>query len=266
MNDLTKIWVWLTTGLLGDLLRPILTFVIGYVAIRFALKFLKTLLEKSKLEAAAHNLVISVVRTVLYILLILAILSGMGVDVTGVVALASVLTLAVSLALQNMLSNVVGGFTIIYNHPFRAGDFVEVAGQAGTVQEITMAYTRLLTPDNKTISIPNSAVVASQISNFTSAGTRRVDIAVSASYDEDSQKVVDALVQAGTVDKVLLDPAPFAAVDTYGESTIHYTLRVWAKAEDYWDVYFLVTKRVKDIFDEHGVRMSYPHLNVHLDK
>ena len=129
-----------------------------------------------------------------------------------------------------------------------------------------MTYTMLATPDNKLISIPNSAVVAAQIVNYSAAESRRVDVNVSASYTVPTQKVIDALVIAGTVDKALLDPAPAAFVSAYGESAIAYTLRVWVKSADYWDVYFQINQRVKDIFDEQAIAMTYPHLNVHIDK
>ena len=181
-------------------------------------------------------------------------------------ALASVLTLARSLALQNIVSNIIGGFTILYTRPFHSGDYVEIAGQGGTVKEINMTYTMLSTPDNKLISIPNSAVVAAQIVNYSAAETRRVEVVVSASYDAPIQKVLDALIEAGTVDKVLPDPAPRAVISSYGESAITYSLRLWVKNPDYWDVYFLVNQRVKTIFDEQDIAMTYPHLNVHLDK
>ena len=202
----------------------------------------------------------------MYILLGLIVASTLGIDVTSIVALASVLTLALSLALQNMVSNIIGGFTILYTQPFHSGDYVEIAGQSGTVQEINMTYTKLATPDNKVISIPNSAVVAAQIVNYSAMDTRRVEICVSASYDVPTQKVIDALALAGTVDDVLLDPAPVAVITGYGESAIQYSLRVWVKTEKYWEVYFLINQRVKQIFDEQGVTMTYPHLNVHLDK
>ena len=176
------------------------------------------------------------------------------------------LTLAVSLSVQNALTNVIGGITLLYTKPFKSGDYVEIAGQGGMVKEINMTYTMLATPDNKLISIPNSAVVAAQIVNYSAAETRRVEVLVSASYDAPTQKVLDALIQAGTVDNVLLEPAPFAAVTAYGDSAIQYSLRLWVKNEDYWDVYFAVNQRVKDIFDEQGITMTYPHINVHLDK
>lgn len=129
-----------------------------------------------------------------------------------------------------------------------------------------MTYTMLATPDNKLISIPNSAVVAAQIVNYSAMDTRRVSVEISASYNTPSQKVIDALALAGTLDNVLLEPAPVAVITGYGESAINYSLRVWVKTEDYWDVYFAINQRVKRIFDEQGVAMTYPHLNVHLDK
>ena len=257
---------FLGAGLLGLIFKAVLTFLVGYVIIRLVMRAVTAALQKSKLEKAAHTLILSLCSTVLYVLLGLIIAKGMGIDITSIVALASVLTLAVSLALQTMLSNVVGGFTILYNHSFHSGDVVEVAGQTGTVKEINMAYTILTTPDNKVISIPNSAVVGSQIVNYSTSDTRRVDFSVSASYNVPTQKVLDALVLAGTVDNVLLEPAPFSAVDSYGDSAINYILRVWVKNADYWDVYFDVNKRIKDIFDEQDVEMTYPHLNVHVEQ
>ena len=239
---------------------------LGVLAVRVVLKVLEKTLQKSKLEKAAHTLIVSLTKAALYILLGLIVASSLGIDVTSIVALASVLTLALSLALQNMVSNIIGGFTILYTHPFHSGDYVEIAGQGGTVKEINMTYTVLATPDQKIISIPNSAVVAAQITNYSEAETRRVEVVASASYDAPTQQVIDALVQAGTVDKVLLDPAPMAVITSYGDSAINYSLRLWVKNADYWDVYFQVNQRVKDIFDEQGIQMTYPHINVHLDK
>ena len=248
------------------LLPAVIQLVIGILIIRLILKLVNAALEKSSLEKAAYSLIASLVRIALYLLLGLIVASSLGIDVTGVVALASVLTLALSLSLQNMLTNVIGGFTLLYTHPFHSGDFVQIGDQSGTVQEIGMTYTKLTTGDNKLIAIPNSTVVSAQIVNFSAADTRRVEVTASASYNDPTQKVLDALVLAGTVDNALLEPAPKAVITGYGESAINYSLRLWVKTSDYWDVYFEVTKRVKDIFDEQGISMTYPHLNVHLDK
>lgn len=260
-------WKTLLGGaFLSRFFSALLIVILGVLAIRVVLTVLRKTLERSKLEKAAHSLILSLVRAGLYLVVFLSAASALGIDVTGIVALASVLTLALSLSLQNMASNVVGGFTILYNHSFHSGDFVEVAGQAGTVKEINMTYTVLITADNKMISIPNSSVVASQIVNYSAQETRRVEIAVSAGYDAPVQKVLDALVQAGTRENVLEDPVPQAVVTAYGDSAISYSLRLWVKTPDYWDVYFAVTQRVKEIFDEQGITMTYPHLIVHMEK
>ncbi len=251
---------------LGKVLPAVIIVVIGILATRLLLKIVTAALEKSKLEKAAHSLIKSVLRIVLYVLLALIAASSLGIDVTGVVALASVLTLAVSLSVQNALTNVIGGFTLLYTKPFVTGDFVEIAGQSGTVREVGLTYTKLTTGDNKMVSIPNSAVVSAEIVNFTVTGTRRVDITVSASYDVPVEKVLEALKEAAQVSTALPDPAPFAAVKNYGESAIEYVLQVWCASGDYWATLFETNQRVKTLFDAKGVAMTYPHLNVHLDK
>lgn len=257
---------FLQSSFFKKLSAAVVILVIGVLIIRVLMRLIEASLSKSRLEKAAHSLILSLAKAAMYILLFLIAASTLGIDVSSIVALASVLTLALSLSLQNMVSNIIGGFTILYTHPFHSGDYVEIAGQGGTVREINMTYTVLAMPDNRVVSIPNSAVVAAQIVNYTSADSRRVEIDVSASYDAPTQKVLDALVQAGTVDSVLLEPAPAAVITGYGDSTISYNLRVWVKPADYWDVYFLVMQRIKEVFDQQGIEMTYPHLNVHLDK
>lgn len=257
---------FLQSSFFKKLSAAVVILVIGVLIIRVLMRLIEASLSKSRLEKAAHSLILSLAKAAMYILLFLIAASTLGIDVSSIVALASVLTLALSLSLQNMVSNIIGGFTILYTHPFHSGDYVEIAGQGGTVREINMTYTVLAMPDNRVVSIPNSAVVAAQIVNYTSADSRRVEIDVSASYDAPTQKVLDALVQAGTVDSVLLEPAPAAVITGYGDSTISYNLRVWVKPADYWDVYFLVMQRIKEVFEQQGIEMTYPHLNVHLDK
>jgi small conductance mechanosensitive channel len=260
------VWAFLQQPILIAVFKFVIIAVVGTLLIRIVNRTLKKILENSKLEKAAHSLIKTLVKTVLYILLGLILASSLGIDITGIVALASVASLAISLALQNMLANVIGGFTLLYTHPFSSGDYVEIAGQSGTVQEVGIAYTRLTTPDNKLVSIPNSAVVAAEIVNYTVTGTRRVDVNITASYDADPDVVVGALLEAAQDDRVLADPAPFAALTAYGDSAISYTVRVWTKTEDYWDVYHKINRGIRDIFREKGIEMTYPHLNVHLDK
>lgn len=265
----TKIEQWILNqgmNLAGTVLKTVIIAVVGILIIRLVMKLMNKALEKSHLEKAAYSLIKTLARTVMWVLLALILAASLGIDVTGIVALASVATLAVSLALQNLLANVIGGFTLLYTHPFGSGDYVEIAGQSGTVREVGIAYTKLITPDNKVVSIPNSAVVAAQIVNYTVSGTRRVEVAVSASYSAPVPEVEAALKEAAAVEGVLTDPAPFVSVTDYGDSAILYVIRVWTKTDDYWDVHFAITHRIKEMFDAKKIEMTYPHLNIHLEK
>ena len=267
MMDLIKSWlIGFVSSAAYKVVPFVIVLVVGVIVIKIVMTILDKTLKKINMEKAAYSLIRSVVRTVLYLLLGLIAASRLGFDVTGIIALASVLTLAVSLSVQDLLTNLIGGFTLLYTKPFRSGDFVEIAGQSGTVEEIGMTYTKLVTPDNKVISIPNRSVVAADITNFSVTGTRRVDISISASYDASTEQVIAALYEAGKVDGALADPVPFAAVDKYGDHAVSYVLRVWAKMENYWDVYFAVNEKVRRTFADSGISMTYPHLNVHLDK
>lgn len=251
---------------LAQILPSLILLLAGILCIRFSMQLVAKALEKSKLEKAVHKLITSAAQILLYALLALIVASKLGLDVTGIIALASVATLAISLALQNALANVFGGFVLLSTHPFHSGDFVEVAGQSGTVQEIGLTYTKLITADSKLVSIPNSAVTSAQIVNYTAIGIRRVDITVSASYNAPLDTVLAALKQAAQVPTALEEKAPFAAVKNYGDSAIEYILQVWSTADDYWTTLFTVNANIKAKFDEAGIEMTYPHLNVHLDK
>lgn len=265
--NLIVTWINVALGfLLKTLLPALLIAAVGVIAIRLLMKLLSAALEKTKLEKVAHGLIKSVAQVILYLLLGLIVASSLGIDVTGIVALASVLTLAVSLSVQSALTNLIGGFTLLHTKPFKVGDFVEIAGQSGTVTGIGLTYTKLATADNKTVSIPNSAVVAAEIVNYTAAGTRRVQVNVSAAYSCPVEQVLEALQEAAKVPTALDSPAPVAAVSQYGESAIGYVLFLWCKAEDYWATQFEANKNVKAVFDARGIAMTYPHINVHLDK
>lgn len=266
---LVRIHSWLSS--VGDyvlerVLPAALMLLIGILVIRLVLQIVQKCLDASRLEKAAHSLIKSLIRVLLYLLLGLSVASGLGIDVTGIVALASVLTLAISLSVQNMLTNVIGGFTLLYTKPFHSGDYVDVGSDSGTVTEIGMTYTKLLTADNKLISIPNATVVAANIVNYSVTGTRRVAVKIRVAYCEPSQKILDALVQAGTVDKVLMDPPPTAVIAGYTQTAVEYSLRVWTKTEDYWDVTYIIHENIKNIFDAQKIKTAYPQMHVHMEK
>ena len=247
-------------------LPALLILMIGIVVITVLRRLIKKILKGSKLEKAAHSLIISVVTIVLYLLLALVVASSLGINVTGAVALVSVLTLAVSLAVQNMLANILGGITLLTTDPFDAGDYVEIAGKAGKVKEVGLTYTKLTTTDNKEISIPNNSVVSSEIVNYSANNTRRIEIYVSASYGSPIGQVREALREAADTPLALQTPAPAASVKEYGECAIEYQLLVSAETKNFWDAKCHILEEIKNVFDQKGIEMSYPHINVHMDK
>lgn len=247
---------------LSKLLPMVLLVALGILGIQTVLKIVSKMLEKSKLEKAAHTLIITACQVVLYVLLALIVASGLGIDVTGIVALASVLTLAVSLAVQNLLTNVFGGFTLLYTKPFVSEDFVEIAGQSGTVKEIGLTYTKLATVDNKIVSIPNSAVVAAQIVNYTTTGTRRLDIDLSVSYSVSADTVLQIMEKAACQRGVLEDPACVVAMKEYNPQSITYGIMLWCKASDYWDLKYTINRELSRLAKEAGITFYDPHLTV----
>lgn len=265
-EKLEELWQRISGYVSNHLLGALLLLLCGWIFIRLVVRLMKKLLGKTKMEQPFVSLAVSVLRTVMLILLFLMTASRLGIDVTGVIALASVLTLAISLSLQTALSNLIGGFTLLNTKPFRIDDYVEIGGQAGTVKQIGLTYTRLLTPDGKTISMPNSTVVAADVVNYTLEGIRRVDISVDVSYNTDTDAVLDALLEAARVEEILPDRTPYVALAEYKDSTIGYILQVWTTADRYWAVKHTIHRNIREVFKSRGVEMTYPHLNIHLEK
>jgi small conductance mechanosensitive channel len=204
---------------------------------------------------------------VLLVSAVVIVLSSLGLSVSSLVATLSVVGVAVSLAIQGFLSNVFGGLQIISNKPFHIGDFVDAGGESGTVREVGLFYTKLYTPDKKLVQIPNSTIANSNITNYSSAKNRRVDITVSASYDCDVEKVKSVLLAMLMEHPLTLkdeDIAPAVHVSAYNANDISYVARAWCANGDYWSVYFDIMDNVKTTFEENGIEMSYPHVNVHM--
>lgn len=266
---MNAILTWMSlagTFVMSKALPMIALTALGILAVQVVLKLVKKMLEKSKLEKAAHTLIVTACQVVLYILLALMVASGLGIDVTGVVALASVLTLAVSLSVQNLLTNVFGGFTLLYTKPFVSEDFVEIAGQSGTVKEIGLAYTKLATADNRIVSIPNSAVVAAEIINYTTTGTRRLDINLAVSYSVSAEQVLQIMEQAADQSQVLPEPGRVIAMKEFNEQNITYGMMLWCKTEDYWTLKFTVNRELSRLSKEAGITFYDPHMTVHMEK
>ncbi|MCR5664068.1 MAG: mechanosensitive ion channel family protein [Oscillospiraceae bacterium] len=249
-----------------SLLSALLLTLICWIVIKIVMKAIDGILARSKkVDGALKNLVRNAVSILLWIVAIILIANALGIDTASLVALLSVAGLALSLAVQNVMSNLFSGITLLITKPFAAGDFVEAAGKMGTVKSVGLFYTQLDTLDNVAVSIPNSDVTASSINNYSREPLRRVDQYFCAAYDADTEAVKAAILEAiGEDERILTDPAPFVRLFAYEASSIKYVSRVWCKNADYWDVYFGLNERVREAFKRHGVAMSYEHVNVHI--
>ena len=248
--------------------RAIVIFIICYIAIKILNKAFSKLLGKSKhLDPSLKTFFCSAIKVALWSVAIMIIASALGINITSLVAVLSVAGVALSLALQGLLSNIFSGITILASRPIAVGNFVEVGGQSGTVRTIGLFYTSLATVDNKIIYVPNGEITSGKIINYSAEPMRRVDIAVNTSYDCATEDVRTALNAAiAMTDKVLNEPAPFVAIAAYNASTIEYTVRAWCNTADYWDVHFALNENIRASFAEHKVEMSYEHINVHMMK
>lgn len=251
---------------LKKLLPVILILVVGILVVKLLLKLFDRALSRSKLDRTIFAFLKATMRVLLYEIVILIAASSLGVDVTSLVALLSVVSLAISLAVQNALSNVVGSITLLATHPFRVGDFVQIGSDSGTVEQIGMCYTQIMTADGKRIYIPNSDASAARIYNYTVEGKRRIDLTFSASYDDDVDRVKAALLAAAKHPKLCPDTPPEVHISEYADSSVNYLLLLWVAPSDYFEVKFAVTEAVKKKFDEEGISIPYPQLDVHMPK
>lgn len=250
---------------LSAVLKTAILILVGIVLIRILMKIVDRMLAQAKAVAAIKTYIRSAVRIGLWLLLGLMVAGSLNVDVTSIIALLSVAGLAVSLALQNTLSNLAGGIMILISKPFVVGDYVEADGVSGTVAEVGLAYSKFVTVDNKEIFIPNSQLSAAKVVNYTTLGRRRVEVNVTASYDAPTETVKAAIreVLAG-IPQIEADPAPQVWVSAYQASSIEYVIRAWTAAGDYWDVYYALLEGIRPAFERNGVEMTYNHLNVHV--
>ncbi len=235
------------------------------VAMKLLLKVLDRALGRSKLDAPLKTLLRTLAKAGLWFVTVIIVMECLNIKATSLVAVLSVVGLAFSLALQSFLSNAAGGMQILASHPFSEGDFVEAGGCSGTVEEIGLFYTKLTTPDNKLVQMPNSSIVTANITNFSQQPTRRVELRVSASYDAAPDRVIALLARMAAEHPLILDdPNQMIHVDGYGGSAVQYVMRVWCANADYWTVYYDLMDGFKAAFDAAGIEMTYPHLNIHL--
>lgn len=264
--DLSAILNFNVAGItVNMILHAIILLVVCLVIVKILMKIVTRFLEKSKLERSLHTFIRTAIKVILLFLTVLIVAQALGINVTSLIALLSVFGLAVSLAVQNSMSNVAGGIQVLGSKPFVVGDYVEAGGVAGTVADVGIFYTKICTVDNKMIQVPNSQIANEKIINYTAEKERRVDLTFTTSYDAPMESVKKTIEEVmGSHSLVQVTPEPFVRVSNYGDSSIEYTVRAWCATEDYWTVYFDLMEQVKVAFDKAGIEMTYPHMNVHV--
>jgi len=242
-------------------------FIIGKWAVTKITKFVKKLMEKAKVDKTLIEFAESLVYFLLLMVVVLASLNALGIDTTSFLAMLGAATLAVGLALQGSFSNIGAAVLIIIFRPFKVGDFVEAGGATGTVEDINLFSTIIAPVDNRTIIVPNSKIIGGNITNYSMKENRRVDHVFGIGYDDDLKLAKELLTEMMVNDKrILQDPAPFVAVSELGDSSVNFTTRAWVKSGDYWNVYFEQIEKVKLLFDEKGISIPYPQMDIHQDK
>ncbi len=247
------------------ILKAILVFIIGYILIKIIMKILKLVFGKTKMEKITQSFLLSILKFVLNLILLITVLQSLGIATTGLIALISAAGLAVSLALQNSLSNLANGVVIITTKPFKEGDYVNIAGVEGTVKNIKMLTTSIVTVDNKLVTIPNSTIVTNEVINYNSFKTRKLIFNFGVDYASDTEKVKEILLNVmNSNGKVRLEPAPFVSLKDLNDSSINFVANCWVDAEDYWDVYYYVMDNVFNEFKRNNINIPYNQIEVRL--
>ncbi len=239
----------------------------GFIAAGMIASGMRKVMSSKGLDKTIVDFVAGLVRYGVIAFVVIAALGRVGVQTASFVAIIGAAGLAIGLALQGSLSNFASGVLLILFRPFKAGDYVEIAGTAGSVDSIQIFSTVLTTPDNKVVVVPNAAVFGGNIVNYSRLPTRRVDMVIGVSYKADLKQTQDVLRRIVTAhEKVLKDPAPTIEVVALADSSVNFVVRPWVKTADYWAVYFDLHKQIKIGLDEAGIEIPFPQMDVHLNK
>lgn len=250
---------------LGNIVSAIITLLLCLLVIRVIMKIIMRILSKTHMENRIQKYLLTGIKTILYVVTALIVVDSLGIPTTSLVALLSVVSLGITLAAEDILANLAGGLVLLASHPFNIGDAIEVSGVVGTVEEITLNYTKLMTADGQLVMMPNKTLADSQVTNYSQLGRRRVVHLINASYDAPTESVKTACRQAlGMTPDILQDPAPTVQLSSYKESSIEYKITCWADTSIYWDVYYALGENLRTAFAENNVGMTYNHVNVHI--
>lgn len=250
-----------------NLISAILILFIGNLIVKGIANGVAKVLRKKSMDEAVVEFLHSLVRYLLFVIVLIAALGRLGVQTASVVAVIGAAGLAVGLALQGSLSNFAAGVLIVSFRPFKSGDYVEIGGVAGSVESIQIFSTVLCTPDNKMVVVPNGAVIGGAITNYSRHETRRIDYVIGVSYDADLKKTKEVLTRVVEAEsRVLKDPAPTIGVVALADSSVNFVVRPWVKTTDYWGVYFDLLQAIKEELDKENIGIPYPQMDVHLNK
>ncbi|MDY6925506.1 MAG: mechanosensitive ion channel [Pseudomonadota bacterium] len=250
-----------------NIAMALIIFVIGRMVVGIIISMFGKLMSKSKYDDMLVDFLKSILNAVLMLFVIVASLDELGVDTTSLVAILGAAGLAIGLSLQDSLKNFAAGVMLLVFKPFRAGDYVEAAGVAGTVKKIGIFTSSMNTPDNKEIIVPNGKIYGDNIINYSAMTNRRVDMTFGIGYGDDLLKAKNVLEQMVKEDeRILEEPAPVVAVSSLGDSSVNFTVRPWVKKEDYFAVLWAFTENVKLRFDEEGISIPFPQMDVHFFK
>ena len=275
MSDLTGFeWAWLWNSLrtLGmeftiKVIVAIIIFYVGRIIARLATKMLRNVMQSQEVDKILESFVCNFVYWALMLFVIIAAINQIGVQTTSLIAVMGAAGLAVGLALQGSLANFAAGVLIVMFRPYRVGDFVEAAGISGTVLQVQILTTIMKTGDNKQIIVPNGQIMGSIITNYSANDTRRVDMTVGVSYDDDLDKVRNTLRDLVNADsRILKDPECLIAVAALADSSVNFTVRPWVATGDYSAVMFDLTEAIKKRFDKEGISFPFPQQDVHIFK
>jgi len=252
----------LVTSVGMKLLIAVLIFVVGFFIIKAIVKFVKKSPKLEKMDSGVRSFTASFLSIALYIVLFVTIAAVVGIPIASLLTVLASCGVAIGLALQGALSNFAGGIMILIFRPFGIGDYVSAAGAEGSVKEITVFYTKIITVDNKLITVPNGALMNANVTNFSSEPTRRVDIPVTVAYGTDAAVVTDIMLAAAADPRVIAEPAPVVVQTNSTDNGREITLRVWVNNADYWDVRFDVTERVFAGLAEKGIKPATARVSV----
>ena len=242
-------------------------FIIGKFVAKLISKGTGKLLKKRGVDGAVISFVSSLTYGLVFVVALIAAISHLGFNTSSLVAIIGAAGLAIGLALQGSLSNFASGVLIISLRPFKSGDFVEVSGIAGVVEEILIFSTKLRTGDNKTVIVPNGAITSGTITNYSAKPTRRIDLVIGVSYDANLAKTKEILADVVAKNElVLTDQAVTIGVSELADSSVNLVVRPWVKSENYWPVYFELLENIKVALDEAGIEIPYPQLSLHTNR